>query len=76
MRVYPKAVSVGNSVDLREVTSVCLATQELYNYKTWVFDLLKAEDICRQNGLRGFEIEAATDVMEKRFDSWTLRLRK
>ena len=70
MHIYPKAISVGNSVDLREVATICRATQQLYNYKTWVFDFIKAENICRDNGLRGFEIEAAIDVMEDRFDSW------
>lgn len=71
--IHPKAISVGRAVDLREVTAACNVTYELYGYKTWLFDCVKAEDVCRKNGLRGFEIDAAIEVMEERFNSWNAR---
>lgn len=67
---HPKAISIARAVDLREVTSACMETYRLYGYRAWIFDYVKAESLCRQNGLKGFEIDAAIDIMESRFNSW------
>lgn len=67
---HPRAISVGKSVDLRAVTSVCKATQEIYGCKRWVFDILKAEDHCRKFGLKGLDLDAAIEIIEERFDAW------
>ncbi len=66
---YPRAEAFAKKPPLSAFTAPCSVTLELYGYRRWVLDYTAAEQLCRRNGLRGHEIDAAIAVFEERIDA-------
>lgn len=66
----PKAVSIAKSVDLRTLMSRCIWTYQTYGETAYILDYVKTESFLRNQGLRGYDVDAAIQIIETRFNRW------
>ena len=69
MTTHPAAEAFAMKPALSAFSKRCSVTLELYGVSRWVLDYDAATKLCKNNGLRGPQIDAAIAVFEERLES-------